>query len=59
MKPLRVLIVEDTEKCQKILTSLYRSHGLILVATGQRAIKLLDFYDFDLMSRFSLVFIYL
>ena len=31
IKPLRVLIIEDTEERQKILTSLYRSHGLILV----------------------------
>ncbi|MDJ0714345.1 MAG: response regulator [Prochloraceae cyanobacterium] len=47
---LRVLIIEDTEERQKILTSLYRSHAWILVKTGQRAIKLINAYDFDLIS---------
>ena len=50
IKSLRVLIIEDTEDRQKILTSLYRSHGWILVKTGERAIKLLDLYDFDIVS---------
>lgn len=48
--PLRVLIVEDTEERQKILTSLYRSHAWVLVHTGHRAIALLDAYDFDIIS---------
>jgi CheY-like chemotaxis protein len=47
---LRVLIIEDTEERQKILTSLYRSHAWILVNTGNRAIKLLNSYDFDIIS---------
>ncbi len=48
--PLRVLIIEDTEERQKILTSLYRSHPWILVNTGHRAITLLNAYDFDIIS---------
>jgi len=48
--PLRVLIVEDTEERQKILTSLYRSHAWVLVHTGRRAMTLLDAYDFDIIS---------
>lgn len=47
---LRILIVEDTEERQKILTSLYRAHAWMLVNTGHRAIKLLEAYDFDLIS---------
>lgn len=47
---LRVLLVEDTQERQQILTSLYRSHAWILVNTGQRAIKLLKAYDFDIVS---------
>ena len=47
---LRVLLVEDTQERQQILTSLYRSHAWILVNTGQRAIKLLKAYDFDIIS---------
>jgi CheY-like chemotaxis protein len=48
--PLRILIIEDTEERQKILTSLYRSHAWILVNTGPRAITLLKAYDFDIIS---------
>lgn len=47
---LRVLIVEDTEERQQILTSLYRAHAWILVYTGRRALSLLDAYDFDIIS---------
>jgi CheY-like chemotaxis protein len=47
---LRVLIIEDIEERQKILTSLYRSHAWILVNTGHRAIALLNSYEFDLIS---------
>lgn len=47
---LRVLIVEDIDPRQKILTSLYRSHAWVLVNTGQRAIKLILAYDFDIIS---------
>ena len=48
--PLRVLLVEDTEERQKILTSLYRVQAWILVNTGERAVKLLNSYDFDIVS---------
>ncbi|MEQ8973405.1 MAG: hypothetical protein RIE73_23750 [Coleofasciculus sp. C1-SOL-03] len=48
--PLRVLLIEDTEERQNILTSLYRDHAWILVKTGNRAIKLLNAYDFDMIS---------
>jgi len=48
--PLRVLIIEDTEERQKVLTSLYRAHAWILAHTGRRAITLLNAYDFDIIS---------
>ena len=48
--PLRVLIIEDTEERQSILTSLYRSHAWMLVNTGRRAVTLLNAYDFDIIS---------
>lgn len=35
---------------QQILTSLYKAHAWILVNTGQRAITLLNAYDFDIVS---------
>lgn len=35
---------------QQILTSLYKAHAWILVNTGQRAITLLNAYDFDIIS---------
>lgn len=47
---LRVLIIEDTEERQQVLTSLYRSHAWMLVNTGRRAITLLNAYDFDIIS---------
>jgi CheY-like chemotaxis protein len=47
---LRVLIVEDTEERQEILLALYRAHAWILAPTGQRAITLLNAYDFDIIS---------
>jgi CheY-like chemotaxis protein len=47
---LRVLIIEDTEERQKVLTSLYRSHAWILVNTGHRAITICNAYDFDIIS---------
>jgi CheY-like chemotaxis protein len=52
--PLRILIIEDTEERQKILTSLYRSHAWILVNTGHRAITLLKAYDFDIICPVTL-----
>lgn len=48
--PLRVLIIEDTEERQKVLISLYRSHAWILANTGNRAITLINAYDFDIIS---------
>ncbi|RCJ37403.1 hypothetical protein A6770_40245 [Nostoc minutum NIES-26] len=48
--PLKVLLIEDTEERQQILTSLYRSHAWVLVNTGKRAIILLEAYDFDIIS---------
>jgi CheY-like chemotaxis protein len=48
--PLRVLIVEDTDERQQILTGLYRSHAWVLAHTGRRAITLLNAYDFDIIS---------
>ena len=48
--PLKVLIIEDTEERQQVLTSLYRSHAWMLVNTGRRAIMLLNAYDFDIIS---------
>jgi CheY-like chemotaxis protein len=48
--PLRVLIIEDTEERQSVLTSLYRSHAWMLVNTGRRAITLLNAYNFDIIS---------
>lgn len=48
--PLKVLIIEDTEERQQVLTSLYRSHAWMLVNTGHRAITLLNAYDFDIIS---------
>lgn len=47
---LRVLIVEDTKERQQILTSLYKKHAWVLVNTGERAVKLLDAYNFDIVS---------
>jgi DNA-binding response OmpR family regulator len=47
---LRVLVVEDTRERQDILTSLYRDHAWILVHTVARARRLLDVYDFDVVS---------
>jgi CheY-like chemotaxis protein len=47
---LKVLLIEDTPERQEILTSLYRSHAWVLVNTGQRAITLLNSYDFDVIS---------
>jgi CheY-like chemotaxis protein len=49
-KPCRVLIVEDTEERQKILTDLYRAHAWILVNTGRRAMTLLSVFEFDIIS---------
>src|SRR5947209_7823252 len=49
-KPLRVLIVEDTEDRQAALTQLFRSQAWILVDTGARAVTLLNAYKFDIIS---------
>jgi CheY-like chemotaxis protein len=48
--PLRVLLVEDTEERQRVLTALYRAHAWVLVNTGRRAVTLLKAYDFDVVS---------
>ena len=48
--PLNILLIEDTEERQQILTSLYRSHAWVMVNTGKRAITLLNAYDFDIVS---------
>jgi CheY-like chemotaxis protein len=48
--PLRVLIVEDTAERQEILTALFRDHAWVLAPTGARAIRLLQAFDFDLIS---------
>jgi CheY-like chemotaxis protein len=50
MKILRVLIVEDSPARQEVLCKLYRDHAWILVNTAARAKRLLDSYDFDLLS---------
>lgn len=47
---LRVLIVEDTPQRQEILKQLYREHAWILVGGVGRAIRLLDAYEFDVIS---------
>lgn len=49
-KTLRILIVEDTSERQEILRNLFRDHAWILVHTADRAIRLLNAYDFDLIS---------
>jgi len=49
-KSCRVLIVEDTEERQKILTDLYRAHAWGLVNTGRRAITLISAFEFDIIS---------
>jgi CheY-like chemotaxis protein len=48
--PLRVLLVEDTEARQGVLTQLYRAHAWVLVTTGPRAVALLRAFEFDLVS---------
>jgi CheY-like chemotaxis protein len=47
---LRVLIVEDTPERQEWLQSLYREHAWILVHTAARAVRLVQAYEFDLIS---------
>jgi CheY-like chemotaxis protein len=47
---LRVLLVEDTPERQQWLQGLYREHAWVLVHTAARAIRLLQSYDFDLIS---------
>ena len=44
-----MLIVEDTPQRQEILSNLFRDHAWILVHTVQRALRLLEHYDFDLI----------
>ncbi|MBU2650976.1 MAG: hypothetical protein KKA81_08575 [Bacteroidetes bacterium] len=46
----RILIVEDTKERQKILKDLYKDHAWIMVHTAERAIRLLEVYQFDLIS---------
>ena len=47
---MRVLILEDTPERQEILKQLYRDHAWVLVHTAQRAIRLLEAFEFDLVS---------
>jgi hypothetical protein len=47
---LRILIVEDTPERQEWLTGLYRDHAWVLVHTAVRAVRLVNAYDFDLIS---------
>lgn len=47
---MRVLIVEDSLERQEILRNFYRDHAWIEVRTAIRAKRLLDEYDFDLVS---------
>jgi CheY-like chemotaxis protein len=47
---LRVLIVEDTPERQEWLQQLYREHAWVLVHTAARAVRLVNAYDFDLIS---------
>ena len=47
---LRILIVEDTPERQQWLTGLYREHAWVLVHTAARAVRLVDAFEFDLIS---------
>jgi CheY-like chemotaxis protein len=47
---LRILIVEDTPERQEWLTGLYKEHAWVLVHTAARAVRLVNAYDFDLIS---------
>jgi CheY-like chemotaxis protein len=47
---LRIPIVEDTPERQEWLTGLYRDHAWVLVHTAARAVRLVNAYDFDLIS---------
>lgn len=46
----RILIIEDTIERQNILKKLYKDHAWVLVHTAARAIRLLEVYQFDLIS---------
>jgi len=48
--PLKILIVEDSLERQKILKNLYKDHAWILVNTARRAIRLIEVYDFDIIT---------
>ena len=48
--PLKVLVVENTPERQKVLKNLFRDHAWILVNTARRAMRLIQVYDFDLIS---------
>ena len=47
---MRILIVEDTPERQEILKQLYRDQAWVLVHTAARAVKLLQAFEFDLVS---------
>jgi len=49
-RPFRVLIVEDTADRQDVLKSLYKNQAWVMVHTGRRALKLLEAYEFDIVS---------
>ena len=48
-KTLRVLLVEDTPRRQKLLQKVFRDHAWITVHTAARAIRFLTVYNFDLI----------
>lgn len=50
LTPLRVLILEDTAERQKILTGLFKDQAWVLVHTAARALRLLDAFEFDVIS---------
>ncbi|MFH1842296.1 MAG: cyclic-phosphate processing receiver domain-containing protein [bacterium] len=49
-QPLRILILEDSPERQEILKQLFRDHAWVLVHTAARAIRLLEAYEFDLVT---------
>lgn len=50
MENLRILIIEDTPDRQKILQNLFKDHAWVMVHTAERAIRLVEAYDFDLIA---------
>lgn len=48
--PLKILIVEDCRDRQKVLKNLFKDQAWVLVNTAQRAIRLIEVYDFDMIA---------